>query len=1032
MIHAYDERRDTGPLGQLNKIRWLVVLFLTLAFLMIVLTRGCIDRSPPVISYPDDALTGEITLTGTAPADSTVEVTLDDQLFGRAQADAEGNWSMLGFVEPEGNYSTIAQTFNSNGTEMAASEPEEWLVKRRPEPLLTGMPDFQNPIISADYELDAILLWNGTGDFNGTVDILDNETKLGTADIDANGNWAFSEPVTLASGPHTLVARMYDVDGEFLEEAVDSSVELPDLAAMFPPLTIEADVDAETGTVRLFGSTGSGTPLEVLREGEPVTVVAADADGNWEYIGVEEPGDYEYGVRYPAEMVGDSPLTEISAIDVTVSAPLASPTIGVALNPDGGIALSGAAESGEALTLTLDEEESTVSADADGMWLSDGSAELGAHNAVLRYVDGVSEPESVSADYTVLRDSEAGAADPELVLVSRTDDGIQLAGTAAAGEDIEILVAGEGADLISADTDGLWQTAVDLTPGTYVISVRRTVTEDGTTARVSAAQIEIDDEGNVNAVPALDLTGIERTGATLTGSGEPGAEIEILVDGELIGTATVDDAGNWVYEGDLPETGDTVTIRYSSISGELTTPPTIEFGGQLETPTISFGQQFLTAEGLSLSGTAAPSSTLELTLDDAVAETVTTDADGNWATVIGLEPGARVVSVQYVPDEAGESAGKSRTLTFAVPLNDSNIIVPTLQLTDDATGDTVVIQGTAAPNTTLDIIVNGESVGTARTDADGNWSYVLDSADTEAGAESAVFAQYIDDVDAGDTPITIETSNNGALQLLFADSETSTDSASDEATGAAAGEPVTMIIFDASWSMQQELGNSTRIDVARDALTRIVTEILPEGSPIALRAFGNVEGNLSCRTDLMIPVSPLDRTEATAVIANLEPQFLANTAIGASLDAALADLSGTEGEKRLILLTDGEETCGGDPEAAIQALRDAGIDVTVDVVGFAIEDQALKDEFATWAEVGGGAYYDAESAEDLLFSLASSTALRYQVLDSDGNVVAEGAVGGPPVTLPPGDYTVVLTSGAKTTFDNVAIDSNQATEIVVP
>ena len=89
------------------------------------------------------------------------------------------------------------------------------------------------------------------------------------------------------------------------------------------------------------------------------------------------------------------------------------------------------------------------------------------------------------------------------------------------------------------------------------------------------------------------------------------------------------------------------------------------------------------------------------------------------------------------------------------------------------------------------------------------------------------------------------------------------------------------------------------------------------------------------------------------------------------------DLADAKGLRTVILITDGEETCGGDPEAEIVSLRAQGFDVRVNIVGFAVDDTGLKETFQKWAKTGGGEYFDAANAEELgeLVSFGDSGAL---------------------------------------------------------
>ena len=67
----------------------------------------------------------------------------------------------------------------------------------------------------------------------------------------------------------------------------------------------------------------------------------------------------------------------------------------------------------------------------------------------------------------------------------------------------------------------------------------------------------------------------------------------------------------------------------------------------------------------------------------------------------------------------------------------------------------------------------------------------------------------------------------------------------------------------------------------------------------------------------------------------------------------------------MILVTDGIETCGGDPVAAARALKESGIAVTVDVVGFDVANSAEQAALRRVAEATDGEYADAQSAAEL-------------------------------------------------------------------
>lgn len=213
------------------------------------------------------------------------------------------------------------------------------------------------------------------------------------------------------------------------------------------------------------------------------------------------------------------------------------------------------------------------------------------------------------------------------------------------------------------------------------------------------------------------------------------------------------------------------------------------------------------------------------------------------------------------------------------------------------------------------------------------------------------------------------------------------------------------LILDASGSMLQRLGKERRIDIARKALASLVQDQLADDTRVALRVFGHRKPD-ACDTELLAPLAPLNRAALAATVRGLEAKNLAKTPIGASLEAVASDLAGVEGRAVVVLVTDGEETCGGDPAAAIAKLKASGFQVSLNIVGFAIDEFALEQQFREWARLGNGAYFAATDAQDLARSInlavqpSTFTALR------KGVAVASGVVGGPAVTLPPGDYEI--------------------------
>ncbi len=259
-----------------------------------------------------------------------------------------------------------------------------------------------------------------------------------------------------------------------------------------------------------------------------------------------------------------------------------------------------------------------------------------------------------------------------------------------------------------------------------------------------------------------------------------------------------------------------------------------------------------------------------------------------------------------------------------------------------------------------------------------------------------------------------ETPGPGSLQVIATDS------------GSAAG--AVELILDASGSMLKRLEGKRRIVIAKEVLTEAVTEHIPAGTPVALRVFGHKEPN-SCRTDLELSLRPLLPAAASQVIQRVEAKNLAKTPIADSLAKVESDLKAAKGRKVIVLVTDGEETCEGDPEKVIQKLQDKGFDISLNIVGFAIDDVDLASQFESWARLGGGRYFSASSEEGLSEALKGALQTPFAVYDTGGTLVGEGVVGGDSIELDQGFYRVVVQTSPPQTFSKVEVPGEREVQI---
>lgn len=237
------------------------------------------------------------------------------------------------------------------------------------------------------------------------------------------------------------------------------------------------------------------------------------------------------------------------------------------------------------------------------------------------------------------------------------------------------------------------------------------------------------------------------------------------------------------------------------------------------------------------------------------------------------------------------------------------------------------------------------------------------------------------------------------------------------------------IVLDTSGSMLARLGGTTRIVAAKEVLTRLVREQLPAGTPVAMRWFR--QSRRSCDTELAAPLGPLDPDTLAGTIDGIRIDRSVRTPLAAAIEAVPDDLRSATGPRIVVVVSDGRESCGGDPERAVETLRDQGFDVTVNVVGLGLS-KADRQRMRRLAELGGGAYFDARRADQLDEALRSAVSAPFEVLDDIGTVVARGSVNGPGVALPPGTYRVLVRTDPEQAFETVVLRAGETSSLELP
>ena len=241
------------------------------------------------------------------------------------------------------------------------------------------------------------------------------------------------------------------------------------------------------------------------------------------------------------------------------------------------------------------------------------------------------------------------------------------------------------------------------------------------------------------------------------------------------------------------------------------------------------------------------------------------------------------------------------------------------------------------------------------------------------------------------------------------------------------------LILDASGSMWGTVGGRPKIEIAKETMRQVI-EKLPDDVHAALRVYGHrvASGKPgACQdSELVFPPAKIDKRRFIERINGLKA--LGTTPIAYSLSQVATDIGGTPGEKMVILVTDGKEECGGSPSRAVSGLIEKGLKVQVNIVGFALGEEAAKNEMRRVAELAGGRFFDAGNAGALRDSIEQALAVPYDVFNSAGRKVAGGLVGKGAVSVPEGTYMVVVNvTGKPITIREVRIGSNKPTTIEV-
>ncbi len=236
-----------------------------------------------------------------------------------------------------------------------------------------------------------------------------------------------------------------------------------------------------------------------------------------------------------------------------------------------------------------------------------------------------------------------------------------------------------------------------------------------------------------------------------------------------------------------------------------------------------------------------------------------------------------------------------------------------------------------------------------------------------------------------------------------------------------AAAPVNNLIFiiDASGSMDTPMENQTRMNILKTALTEL-TDILPEQMNVGMTVYGKNRKGDCTDVEEIISLSPLDKTVFINKVKNIEPEGM--TPIALSIQKALEKFDAEKEGNTIILISDGKDTCTGDPCPLVKEMKNKEIKFVIHVISMGAE---LEDEnqLACIANAGRGLYFSGKNIQELKSGLITAAGISEQVAERYLTGISEETISG---AEPEKEFPVFqsLPSGQTETKTSEVVDSN--------
>ncbi|HGA4763451.1 TPA: non-fimbrial adhesin SiiE, partial [Salmonella enterica subsp. enterica serovar Wangata] len=756
---------------------------------------------------------------GTAEPNAKLVITIVDDKSGREvlkqtiTVGADGNWSVTPNILPDGMY-----TINVVATDVAGNTAQTQ--ERFTIDTVTIDPTIRLSDPSIDDQHEATSLrpeFKGFAEAFSTIMIQWDGKVVGSANANANGEWSWTPPSVLAPGSYVVSIVAKDKAGNESSQ-VDFPVVIP-VIDVTPP-TIKLSEESDSGalgdfttnnkTPTLIGSTLPNTIVSIYVDGVKVGEATADTAGRYTFQ-LSEMKDGHYVVQVGIVNPRDNSELRSTAVDVTIDTEVAELVWNISGMHEGGYIntvtpeIGGTSEPNSKITIFVNGVEKAIAyTTGAGHWGvvlpalgNDGNYELtfkvedvagnirefGPQNVIL---DTVISPLTV-----VLREADDSGKVGDWIT---NKSHVTIDGTAEAGSTL-IIRNPQGVVIATlvVGNDGRWSAELDLREGSNAFVV---VSEDkaGNSQQKEIliehdTQIEISDislSRDTNSGDKYDLITNNKS-PVLVAMTDPGATVQVYINGVLQGTVEASSSGNISY-----------TMPANSADGEYQVQfvATDTAGNRVESAitTVTIDSQIAVFDidedslpalsnnrALSVSGVGEAGSQVSIFVDGKLVNVVMVEADGTWRAPILLQDDGTFNIHFSITDVAGNTEVSK---DYSVDV-DSSTDFPTLNLEDASNSGSLddlitshnkpVLVGTAEAGATIHIYVDEKIVANVLVLEDGTWSYQFDNAlkdgeysirvvaEDPAGntAESPRLLVTIDTSTFIDNPVMMAGSDNG-------------------------------------------------------------------------------------------------------------------------------------------------------------------------------------------------------------------------------------------------------------------------------